>query len=153
MRAGAKTALVFALLLAGRWTSARAETLHRFAVVVGNDRGGGDTRPLLYAGADARKVYDILTRLGGVQVEDANLIVDGSAGDLQAALGKVERQAAEATRRGERPRCSSIIRATPRTVRCGSGIRACRSRRSRRWWRRRRSTFASPSSTPAARAP
>ncbi|HZL20822.1 MAG TPA: caspase family protein, partial [Polyangia bacterium] len=102
MRAGAKTTLVFALLLAGRWTSAHAETLHRFAVVMGNDRGGGDTRPLLYAGADARKVYDILTRLGGVQVEDANLIVDGSAGDLQAALGKVERQAAEATRRGEK---------------------------------------------------
>jgi hypothetical protein len=102
MRAGAKTALVFALLLAGRWGPARAETLHRFAIVAGNDRGGGDTRPLLYAGADARKVYDILTRLGGVQVEDANLLVDGSAGDLQAALGKVERQAAEATRRGEK---------------------------------------------------
>jgi hypothetical protein len=102
MRAGAKTALVLALLLAGRWGPARAETLHRFAVVAGNDRGGGDTRPLLYAGADARKVYDILTRLGGVQAEDANLIVDGSAADLQAALGKVERQAAEATRRGEK---------------------------------------------------
>jgi hypothetical protein len=102
MRAGAKTALVFALLLAGRWAPARAETLHRFAVIAGNDRGGGDTRPLLYAGADARKVYDILTRLGGVQAEDANLIVDGSAADLQAALGKVERQAAEATRRGEK---------------------------------------------------
>ena len=103
MRAGAKTAAVFALALAAApSSSARAETLHRFAVIAGNDRGGGDTRPLLYAGADARKVYEILTRLGGVRAEDANLIVDGSAADLQGALTKVERQAAEATRRGER---------------------------------------------------
>jgi hypothetical protein len=58
MRAGAKMAVAFALTLAALSTPARAraETLHRFAVVVGNDRGGGDTRPLLYAGADARKV-------------------------------------------------------------------------------------------------
>ncbi len=104
MRAGAQTAVVFALTLAALSTpaQARAETLHRFAVVAGNDRGGGDTRPLLYAGADARKVYDILTRLGGVRAEDANLIVDGSAADLQGALAKVERQAADAARHGER---------------------------------------------------
>ncbi|HEY7374927.1 MAG TPA: caspase family protein, partial [Polyangia bacterium] len=40
-------------------SAARAQGLRRFAIVVGNDNGGGDTRPLLYAGADARKVYDI----------------------------------------------------------------------------------------------
>src|SRR5450432_2225511 len=81
--------------------SAHAEVLHRFAVIAGNDSGGADTRPLLYAGADASKVYDILTRLGGVRTEDANLIIDGGASDVLAALSKVERQAADAARRGE----------------------------------------------------
>jgi hypothetical protein len=99
MRAGTKAAVCFCALLASGVS--RAEALHRFAVIAGNDRGGVDTRRLLYAGADARKVYDILTRLGGVRTEDANLIVDGSAADLQAALARVERLAAEATRRGE----------------------------------------------------
>ncbi len=102
MQAAAKTAAVFALALAAASRPVRAETLHRFAVIAGNDQGGADTRQLLYASADARKVYDILTRLGGVRAEDANLIIDGSAADLQGALAKVERQAADAARQGER---------------------------------------------------
>ena len=91
-------AALLALLVAG---GARADVLHRFAVIAGNDSGGADTRPLLYASADASKVYDILTRLGGVRTEDANLIIDGGASDVLSALGKVERQAAEAARHGE----------------------------------------------------
>jgi hypothetical protein len=102
MRASAKRLACLvalgALLGNGR---ARADVLHRFAVIAGNDSGGADTRPLLYAGADASKVYDILTRLGGVRTEDANLIVDGGASDVLGALAKVEKQAAEATKHGE----------------------------------------------------
>jgi hypothetical protein len=82
--------------------AARAEGLHRFAVIVGNDAGGSDTRPLVYARADARKVYDILTRLGGVRADDAQLVLDGSAQDLLAALSATERRAADARARGER---------------------------------------------------
>jgi hypothetical protein len=81
---------------------ARAEGLHRFAVIVGNDTGGNDTRPLLYAKADARKVHDILTRLGGVAPADAQLLLDGRAQDLLGALTEVERRAADARARGER---------------------------------------------------
>ena len=81
---------------------ARAEGLHRFAVIVGNDTGGSDTRPLLYARADARKVHDILTRLGGVAAADAQLLLDGTAQDLLTALAQTERRAAEAHARGER---------------------------------------------------
>jgi hypothetical protein len=81
---------------------ARAEGLHRFAVIVGNDTGGSDTRPLLYARADARKVYDILTRLGGVRADDAQLLLDGSAQELLAALALTERRAADAHAHGER---------------------------------------------------
>ena len=95
------TAAVLLLALLGA-ASVRAQTLHRFAVVVGNDQGGPDTRPLLYAGADAAKVYDILTRLGGVQPEDAALIVDAGSSDVLAAIAKAVRQAGEAARRGER---------------------------------------------------
>jgi hypothetical protein len=89
---------VFALLVPG---GARAEGLRRFAVIAGNDSGGADTRPLLYASADASKVYDILTRLGGVRSEDANLIVDGAASDVLSALAKIEKQAVEAAHHGE----------------------------------------------------
>ena len=81
---------------------ARAQGLQRFAVVVGNDTGGRDTRPLLYARAAARKVHDILTRLGGVRADDAQLVRDGTAQDLLAALATAERRAADAEAHGQR---------------------------------------------------
>jgi hypothetical protein len=93
-------AILGATLLAA--PAARAQALHRFAIVAGNDDGGPDTRPLLYASADARKVHDILTRLGGVRPEDATLLIGGRASDLLDALARVGRAAADAGRRGER---------------------------------------------------
>jgi hypothetical protein len=81
--------------------AARAEGLHRYAIVAGNDYGGGDTRPLMYASADAQKVHDILTRLGGVRPEDATLLIGARAPDLLEALARVGRAAADAARRGE----------------------------------------------------
>ena len=100
-----RTSLTVACVLAAILSiapPARAEGLHRFAVIVGNDTGGSDTRPLLYARADARKVHDILTRLGGVAAADAQLLLDGTAQDLLTALAQTERRAAEARARGER---------------------------------------------------
>jgi hypothetical protein len=92
-----------AILLVLLWAApARGDGLHRFAVVAGNDSGGSDTRPLLYARADARKVHGILTRLGGIRPEDAQIVLDGTAGDMLAALASAERQAAAARSRGER---------------------------------------------------
>jgi hypothetical protein len=88
--------------LAATAPAARAQGLRRFALVAGNDVGGGDTRSLLYASADARKVHDILTRLGGVRSEDATLLIGASASQLLSALIAVEMQAAEAKKRGER---------------------------------------------------
>jgi len=93
--------LIIALVLLSAAT-ARGDGVHRFAVVAGNDRGGRDTRPLLYARADARKVHDILTRLGGIRPEDAQILLDGSADDLLGAIAAAERQAAAARARGER---------------------------------------------------
>jgi hypothetical protein len=98
--------LGIALAIAGGlWLAAapaRAQVLHRFAVVAGNDNGGADTRPLLYATADARKVYDILTRLGGVATDDASLILGGGMQDVLSALGRVAAQASAAAKRGEK---------------------------------------------------
>jgi hypothetical protein len=100
MRSLAAIVVVSVLLLGSG--SARADGFRRLAVIVGNDAGGPDTRPLLYARDDARKVYDILTRLGGVRAEDAALILDGTSQDVLAAMTEMERRARDAARRGER---------------------------------------------------
>jgi uncharacterized caspase-like protein len=96
-----KTVPLIALCLLAGAVPARAEGLRRFAVVIGNDSGGRDTRPLLYARSDARKVHDILTRLGGVRAEDADLVLDGTADEVLSALAAVERRADAARRAGE----------------------------------------------------
>jgi hypothetical protein len=74
----------------------------RFAIIAGNDRGGGDTRPLLYAKDDARKVWETLTRLGSVRPEDATLLLDGDAARFLNVLSDLERRAHEARTRGEK---------------------------------------------------
>ncbi|MES1204533.1 MAG: caspase family protein, partial [Pseudomonadota bacterium] len=90
-------------VLDGAGQPARADAgLSRFAIIAGNDRGGSDTRPLLYAKDDARKVWEILTRLGSVRPEDATLLQDGDARGFLAALGDAERRARDAGLRGER---------------------------------------------------
>ena len=102
MRAALNIALASLLLVAAAAAPARAQVLRRFAIVAGNDDGGGDTRALLYAGADARKVHDILTRLGGVRPVDATLLVGASSSQLLSAIVSVEARAADAARRGEK---------------------------------------------------
>jgi hypothetical protein len=74
----------------------------RFALLLGNDRGGADTRPLLYAAEDARRMHALLLRLGGVQPEDATLLLQGSAPQALEALASLEARAARAAREGAR---------------------------------------------------
>lgn len=81
--------------------AAAAGGLRRFAILVGNDRGGPDTRPLLHAKDDARKVWEILTRLGGVRTEDAALLLDEDAGTFLRSLEDMEARARAARLRGE----------------------------------------------------
>src|SRR5258706_12767364 len=84
-------------------TAAFAEgPTRRFAIIVGNDSGGDGTRDLLYARDDAKKIHDILTRLGGVKPDDAFLLLDGSSKDLLEILSDVERRAAAAHAKGDR---------------------------------------------------
>lgn len=98
-----RLALLAALAVAlGAAGVARADDLHRFALIAGNDRGGSGTRPLAYAKEDARKVWDVLTRLGNVRPEDATLLLDGDAARFVAALGEAEQRARAAAARGEK---------------------------------------------------
>lgn len=83
-------------------SSAPSVAMHRFALIIGNDEGGDGTRSLLYSRDDARKLYDILTRVGGVAAPDAMLLLNESADDVLTSLGELERRARDAKARGER---------------------------------------------------
>lgn len=95
--AAARTVAVLALLTARAATTHAEPPLHRYALLLGNDHGGEDTRPLLYAVEDARRLREVLVRLGGVRAEDAPLLANASVGQFLAALdGLEERMRAEA---------------------------------------------------------
>jgi hypothetical protein len=95
-----KNALIAAALVLAQ--AAPAQQLRRLALIAGNDDGGRDTKPLVYATADARKLHDILGRLGGVQGDDARLLLNARPDELLGALAQLEARAADARRRGER---------------------------------------------------
>jgi hypothetical protein len=94
--------LLAALYAAGGLAASPTRGERRYAVVVGNDHGGDDTRPLLYATADARRIHDVLVQLGGVPAAEAALLLDRPAADVLAALAGVTARAAEARRNGQR---------------------------------------------------
>jgi hypothetical protein len=92
-------ALLPALLL---WASAAAaEAPRRFSLCIGNAEGGPGTRPLRYAERDARRIHDILTRLGGVEPEDAKLLLSSSAADVRRALAELGQKAQAAKAAGQ----------------------------------------------------
>ncbi len=94
-----RLAIAVAVLIAH---SAWAQGTRRFAVIAGNDDGGEGTRPLLYARDDARKIHDILTRLGGIQPPDSELVLNGKAADVLAAFTRIEQRLRQAAERSER---------------------------------------------------
>lgn len=92
-----------AVLLALGAATARAEgPIRRFAVVVGHEDGGDGTRELQFARDDAKKMFDIFTRVGGVPQEDAFLLLNASADDVLTGLGEMERRARDARTKGSR---------------------------------------------------
>jgi len=80
---------------------AGAGVQRRFALIVGNDSGGGDTRPLLYAGEDARRIRDVLINYGGISAENALLLVNRRSEDFQRALWDLQNRAIQARQRGD----------------------------------------------------
>ncbi len=67
----------------------------RLAVVVGNNRGLDAEQPLEFAELDARRVYDVLTDLGGVASKRASLVLGGDPDDLMRAVSEMVGQARE----------------------------------------------------------
>jgi hypothetical protein len=97
-----RVGLFVGLALAFAFSPASAAPQHRFALLAGNDLGGSDTRPLLFASQDARRLHGVLTQLGGVAAGDAELLINRSAGEFLRALATMDARIVEAQRRGER---------------------------------------------------
>lgn len=96
------SALPKALLVVLVALPAMAQPLHRYALFVGNNEGGEGTRPLLYAGDDAKRLHEVFLRVGGVAGDDAMLLLNERADDVLTALGELERKSRDARARGER---------------------------------------------------
>jgi hypothetical protein len=95
----ARAAVVFAAVLAA---APAAAGVRRFAVVAGEPDGGAGTVRLRYAERDARRIHDILTRVGGVQRDDARLLLSQGAAAFRRALAELSQASAAARARGER---------------------------------------------------
>ena len=64
--------------------------VRRFALCIGNTDGGAGTRPLRYAERDARRIHDILLRLGGVQPADSRLLLGGDVQGVRRAFAELD---------------------------------------------------------------
>jgi Caspase domain len=101
MRSSLATFALLLAALAAAGAHAAAAPAHRFALFVGEQEGGDDTRPLRYAERDARRMHAILTRLGSVKAEDARLLLSVDDGTFRAALDETLAKVAQAKARGE----------------------------------------------------
>ncbi|MET0411004.1 MAG: caspase family protein [Polyangiaceae bacterium] len=81
--------LCFAALVV--WTATAAASalggnVRRYAVVIGNDRGGKDETPLRYAESDALKMATVLQQVGGFAAENVVLMRGGDAAAVLRGL-------------------------------------------------------------------
>ncbi len=60
--------------------------VERFALLVGNDRGDAQDGPLKYAGADAERVREVLTEMGGFSSSNVVILRGESADSARRAL-------------------------------------------------------------------
>lgn len=93
----ASAALLAAALLAP--SAASAET--RFAILVGHNVGDMHEVPLKWAETDATRMLSVLTQLGNVREDRAQLLLAPTKRDLERALLRMEGRLAEANDRGE----------------------------------------------------
>lgn len=80
-------AAVIALALAASAIAAPARAeIERYAIVVGHNLGAADEQKLRYAEADAARIAELLTEIGGVRDENAVVLRGKSAGQVRRAL-------------------------------------------------------------------
>lgn len=92
----------FTLALTSDPAQVQAAGDKRLALIIGNDVGGRDTRPLYFAARDAQRIHTVLTELGSVRMEDAILLLNRSASDIYRALGDLEQRTRRAQKQGQR---------------------------------------------------
>ena len=73
-----------------------------YAIVVGSNRAGPGQKALRYAHADARRVRQVLTHLGGYRGENIQLMMDPDPAQLARAFAVARGRLAAHARRGER---------------------------------------------------
>ena len=71
---------------------------HKFAVVVGNNRGHDADRTLRYAEKDAEKMFDVLTQLGGFPEKNTRLILGADADTVWQEISALEKQISSVSR-------------------------------------------------------
>ncbi len=100
------TVMVVVLMLA--LPDAAASTVHRFALIMGNNQGAPGSPLLRHADQDARRIKDVLSELGEVPREQIVLLNDAGVGEVRRALNNLEERF-EAVRRSENDRVIFII--------------------------------------------
>lgn len=80
-------AVLLAVVSLGVVVAAGART-HRYALVVGQNRGGTGSGPLYFAEQDADKVAEVLTELGGFPESNVVVLRDIDRGTLLRELGR-----------------------------------------------------------------
>ena len=79
-----------------------ASGLRRFALVVGANRGAADRTPLRYAVADADRFASLLTKMGGVQAPDSQVLREPTRQAFMDALAVTRTRAGAARAEGAR---------------------------------------------------
>lgn len=75
--------------------------VERWAVILGNNEGFANTRPLYFAEQDARKVHTVLTTLADVDEADVRLELGSSRNDILHVLAAIREPIAQAKARGD----------------------------------------------------
>ena len=81
------SAILMLLLTAG--LTAQEAANRRYGIFVGANDGGRGRVTLRWAVADARRVAEVMTEIGGVRPQDAYVLTDPNARDLQSRLADV----------------------------------------------------------------
>ncbi|MFT3697902.1 MAG: caspase family protein [Kofleriaceae bacterium] len=90
------------LLLAAMTATAAAAPLHRYALVIGSNNGGGERVQLRYAGHDAATIADVLQQIGGVKNDDLSLLKEPDLRSLDSAFDALSERVASDKKRGQR---------------------------------------------------
>jgi len=76
--------------------------LHRFALVIGSNNGGGVREQLRYAGHDAATIADVLRQLGGVNDIDLTLLREPDTHAVDNAFDALSQRVRDERKRGQR---------------------------------------------------